>query len=92
MKVSQVTKDDGRACAYLLNFLKQGRWDLNGSEAEELVKVKAWVGFLANSMASELKSSVTPPAPEAPAPSPAAGFKVKSMGKLPPSKPAKKKK
>lgn len=76
MRVTEVTNDDGRMCAQLLNLIKSGRWDLSGSEAEALVATKRWLQQLAGLMAEQLKPSAKPiaaPAAEAP-------MRIKSMG------------
>ena len=92
MKVSNVTNEDGKLCAQLLNLVKTGRWDLSGSEAEALVSTKKWLQSVAVQMAEQLRTppasnpvAVKAPAPEAVAPSAAAPsvMKIKSMGKLP---------
>jgi len=90
MKLTDVSLDDGRRCAHLINLLKTGRWDLTGAEIDELVRVKQWVMLLAGAMAEQLKSKDAPPAPPAPAPA-ASSFKVKAMGPLGSAKPKKKK-
>lgn len=87
MQVSQVSLDDGRQCAVLLQLLKGGRWDLSGDDAQRFVDAKKWVASLAASMASQLK---TPESPPTPAP-PGNGFKVVGMGPIGSSKPGKKK-
>lgn len=82
MKLSEVTNEDGKMCAQLINLIKSGRWDLSGSDAEALVKTKQWLQSVALQMASQLKSSQEAPVikqPEAP-------IKIKSSGKLPASK------
>lgn len=90
LDVSKVSNDDGKACAQLMNFLKLGKWELSGSDADVLYRTKAWVMELARKMAADLKSQ---PPISGPAPSPASssnGFKVKAMGPI--GKPPRKKK
>lgn len=82
MDLSNVTLDDGRRLAALVQLLKAGRWDLSGAEAEELVRVKLWVQELATKMVPALKSPPTPAPSQEAAPA-GGGFKVKSMGQLP---------
>lgn len=56
MQVSNVSEADGRACAQLLNFLKAGRWDLTGMDAEKLIDTKRWVAQMAQQMAEQLRA------------------------------------
>lgn len=72
MELNKVTQDDGRACAQLLAFLKAGRWELSGKEADVLVSVKTWVASMARQMASQLTAAPADPAP----------IKVKATGSL----------
>lgn len=81
MQLSNVSMEDGKYCATLVNILTKGRWDLSGSDAEELMKVRRWVHDLAMQMAQQLKSSSPPPAAGSPAP--IQGMKIKSAGPLP---------
>lgn len=90
MKVSNVTNEDGKLCAQLLNLVKTGRWDLSGSEAEALVATKRWLQSVAVQMAEQLRTpSVSSPSVSIPAitqaPAPEL-MKIKSMGKLPVTK------
>lgn len=87
MQVSNVTNDDGRMMAQLINFLSKGRWDLTGADAEALVGVKRWASAVAGSMATQLApAKATPTATSAATPAPAStdspGFKIKAMGSL----------
>lgn len=93
MQVTNVTNDDGRRMANLINFLKAGRWDLTGADAEALVAVKQWIQILAGDMAASLsKAGAAPSAAKvSDSPAPAAGFKVKAMGSLDAPKGRKKK-
>lgn len=75
MKLTDVTPDDGRNCAHLINFLKAGRWELSGEDAGRLVQVKSWIASMAGQMAENLKS----PAPTS---NPTEGFKITKMGPL----------
>lgn len=81
--VSNVTVEDGKLCAQLLNLVKTGRWDLSGSEAEALVSTKRWLQSVAVQMAEQLRT------PEASKPvaasTPPEVMKIKSMGSLPAS-------
>lgn len=79
MKVTEVSNDDGRMMAQLINFLGKGRWDLSGADAEQLVGVKRWCAAVAGDMARDLSPEKTPAAPE----SPSGGFRVKAVGPLP---------
>lgn len=98
MKLSDVSNDDGRACAQLLAFLKAGSWQLKGSDVDELMRVRAWVAGLAQQMAAQLKASAvpTPPpvdhAPAASIPSEGSGFRIKAMGPIAQSSSPKKRK
>lgn len=83
MDLRNVSMNDGKACAYLLNLLKSGRWDFSGAEAAIHVDVVKWVFLLANKMAEQLKESEKPKS-EAPA-----DFSIKSMGQLPVTPPPK---
>lgn len=82
MIVSEVKIEDGRACANLINLLKTGRWDLSGTEAEQLVAVKKWVHEVALSMAKQLETPKAAPV----ATQPVGGFKIKSIKKVPSKK------
>lgn len=86
MDISKLTSDDAIRCANLAKLLANGRWDLTGSNAEELVRVKKWVHDLAMQMAAQLKPQA-PTAKQEPQ-----TMKVKAMGALPPSKSSQKKK
>lgn len=86
MEFSKVSNEDGRRCANLLNFLKNGRWELTGADAEELVRVKRWVHDLALGMAQQLKGNPEKEGPAAPlAPDPGV-MRVKSIKPMPKSK------
>lgn len=87
MQVTNVTNDDGRKMANLINFLKAGRWDLSGNDADALVAVKQWVQSVAMDMASKLTpvkaASPTPEEQPTSVPQEApAGFKIKAMGPI----------
>lgn len=75
MQVQNVSLEDGRNCAVLIQLLSRGRWDLSGAEAQQLVNVKQWVAGLAGEMAKHLttKPTSTPPS---------GGMKIKSVGSL----------
>jgi hypothetical protein len=75
MRLQQVTNEDGRMCAQLLNLISKGRWDLSGADAEALVATRRWVQTLASQMAAQLKS---PPQSAEPAPA-AGGMRIKKM-------------
>lgn len=82
MKLHEVTNADGQTAAHLLNFLKTGRWDLSGEQAEHLTTVRKWVAALAVEMASQLKSKpVQVDSPASPNGSDTA-FRVKAMGSI----------
>lgn len=91
MQVSQVTNDDGRACAQLIRFLNAARWDLTGGDAEELIKCKRWIQDIAGKMAGQLKGSEPAPTPAAPTPATDQTMRIKAMGPLG-SSPQKKRK
>lgn len=80
MKVSDVTREDGVACAHLLNILKTGRWDLSAQDAETLVNAKKWLASLAGVMASSLRTQETVPSVADPTPS--TSMRVKSVGPI----------
>lgn len=77
MKVSEVTLEDGKACAAVINALNLAKFDgLTGKDMETLVAAKKWLIAVATQMASELKSKKTP------APAPTAPMKVKKIGSV----------
>lgn len=80
MKVSEVTNDDGRFCAQLLNLLAHGQWKLSGPDISAHSATVKWVHDLARLLAEQLKSKAPSPVP---ASDQGGGFKVKSMGPLP---------
>lgn len=87
MNISNVTIQDGKLCAILINALNAARFaDVSGKDVEAIVAAKKWLADVAIQMASELKKK--PDSPSVPA---ITGFKVKSMGKLPASNSKKKK-
>jgi len=79
MKITNVTNDDGRACAYLIAFIKSGKWELSAEQADQLVTARRWLAGLATSMATELKG---PPVPAPSADSASSGFRIKSTGPI----------
>lgn len=81
MRITDVTTDDGKKCATLINLIKQGRWDLSGADAEMLVDVRKWIQSLAVQMAEQLRSKQSPQE-----------MRVTSMGTLPVSGTKKSKK
>ena len=93
MKVTGVTKEDGLACAQLIEVVKRARFDnMSSQDAEVLISAKKWLQALAGLMAGDLKSPPpTSPAPAAVEPAPSTGFKVKAMGPIGSAKPSKKK-
>jgi hypothetical protein len=72
MKLSEVSVEDGKKCAQLINLLKAGRWELSGPDIAAHSETVRWVHALAGSMAEQLKGS-----------SSASTMKVKSVGSLP---------
>lgn len=88
MKITEVSLEDGRHCAAVINALNIAKFDgLTGKDIEVLMAAKRWLASIATQMAGDLKSK------QAPAAAPASeSFRVKSVGKLPPVKPAKRKK
>lgn len=90
MQVTGVTKEDGVACAQLINALARARFDgVTSKDAEALLQAKKWLHDLAICLSEQLKaggvkasSASTPPA---------SGFRVKSMGPLPGASSKKKK-
>lgn len=81
MKITDVQNDDAKRCAQILKLISIGRWDLSGGDADEFVKVKAWLQSLAQAMSADLTK--TKPQES----STTAGMRVKSMGALPASAP-----
>ncbi len=81
MRVTEVSQEDGKACAQLMAFLKAGSWQLKGSDVDELMRVRKWVSDLALEMAKQLRAAPKP-AETAPASSDG-GFRVTKMGPLP---------
>lgn len=86
MDVKAVTKEDGISCILLIEFLKKGRWDLSGEEAEKLIKTKQWVQALGVKLGAELKSASS--SPQQPVQS--GSMRVKQIGSLAPAKGRKK--
>lgn len=83
MLVTNVSLDDGRHCAALINALNAARYqDLSGKDIDALVAAKRWLHEVAGKMAIELQDK----APPTEAPLPASGFRVKSMGQMSNSK------
>lgn len=82
MKITDISNDDGKACAFVLHFLKSGKWELSGEGADQLVLAKRWVASVAQQMASQLKAPAAPVQEPAPAPA----MKVKAMGPIAGSK------
>ncbi len=89
MDITKVSKEDGLACAQLMNALKVGRFDLSGQDLEAFVMAKRWLQALGGKMAEQLRTS--PPAaalsasstPSASGASNApAPMRVKNMGPL----------
>lgn len=66
MKIQEVSKEDGLNCAYLIEFMAKGRWDLSGQEAEKLVLVKKWLMLLGQEMGKQLKSNTSTVIPQPP--------------------------
>lgn len=71
MKVSEVSSQDGRMCAQLLNLLKAGKWELSGPDIAAHAATLQWVQRLAQDMGSQLNP---PKATE--------GIKIKSSGPI----------
>lgn len=85
MDVSKVTEQDGLDMANTINFMKAGRWDLSGKDAEALVGAKKWLTGVALKMAQQLSPQTSPSvAPES------QSMKIKAMGPIP-SSPSKRK-
>lgn len=88
MQVSNVTNADGQQMANVINFLKAGRWDLSGKDADAFVEMKRWVASVATEMAKQLTpAKATPAAAPAATPAPAIGpsgpaMKIKGMGPI----------
>lgn len=86
MQVTNVSNDDGRACAHLITFLKAGRWELTGDQPDQLVIAKRWLSELATQMATDMKARQSGTAtPEVSSASGSQDFKIKAMGPLPTS-------
>lgn len=81
MQVLEVSNEDGKACAYLIQFLSNGSWNIKGDDAEKLILCKRWVSEIAVKMAKQLKPDIKASVP-APTDSSTSGFKVKGMGPL----------
>lgn len=89
MQVSQVSNDDGIQMAHIVRAIGVATFqNMTGNDAEKLTAAKRWLASIAQQMAAQLEASSKP----APAPAPAGGFKIKAMGPISSSKPAKKKK
>lgn len=78
MQLQNVSLEDGRNCAILIQLLSRGRWDLSGAEAQQLVNTKQWVAALAGEMAKHL----TDKAPAAPKPNDSQVMKITKMGPI----------
>lgn len=87
MKISDVSMNDGKMCAQLLNLLKMGRWELSGPDIAAHSATVQWVHYLASQMASELKPTATA---DKSASKTDGGLKIKAMGPIG-SQPRKKK-
>lgn len=83
MQLSNVSLEDGRKCAQLLNILKSGRWDLDGKNIEVYTDTLKWVQSLAIDMAGHLKQIPTTPVPIS---STSPTMRIKSAGSLDGSK------
>ena len=94
MKLQQVTNEDGRMCAQLLNLLKSGRWDLSGADAEAFVATRKWVQALAGELATNLKSAASSSGPakaKSPTPAPVAAPVAPAAASKKPASRSKKK-
>lgn len=94
MKVTDVTNDDGRMMAQLINFLGKAQWpSFSSRDAEVLVEVKRWAAGVAGSMATSLSRAGAAPS-SAPFidPEGSTSFKIKAMGSLDSPKRSRKKK
>lgn len=57
MEISKVSNDDGRMCAFLIEFMQKGRWELTSADADKLSVTKRWLVQLAQQMGAQLKKS-----------------------------------
>lgn len=97
MNLTNVTMDDGKKCAQLLNLLHAGKWDLSGADIAAHSDTVRWLHGLANQMAEQLKlSKATPTTPAVTVDSLTApttqAFRIKQMGPIGSGKISKKKK
>lgn len=72
MKLSEVTNQDGKMCAQLINLLRGGRWELSGSDIQAYQDTCKWAAGLAALMAAELRQD-----------KPDTSIRVKQVGSLP---------
>jgi len=80
MQVSQVSNQDGRMCAQLINLLNRGKWELSGPDIHAHAETVRWVQHVAGLMAADLKGKS---AEEKAAPAATTPMKIKKMGSLP---------
>lgn len=80
MQVSEVTSQDGRMCAQLLNLLKAGKWELSGPDISAHAHTVLWVQQIAQKMAEQLQVTTKTTAMEKPT---ANQMRIKKMGPLP---------
>jgi hypothetical protein len=66
MEITKVTNEDGIRAGQLANFLKQGRWDMNGEQAAVYTLAVRWFHALCVDMAKQIPKGAPPPGPEAP--------------------------
>lgn len=87
MEVSKVSREDGLACANLINFLKSGRWDLTGNDIAAHHNVLKWVQSMAVQMAEQLREAPAKPAGVDPA---AQTMRITKIGPIGSGKPTRK--
>lgn len=79
MQVSNVTTDDGKKCAQLINLLRTGKWELSGPDIMAHSETVRWVVQLAQSMGEQMKKNSPPSEVQQPVAQP---MRVKAMGSI----------
>lgn len=91
MDVLHVSKEDAVKCAQLIQVLNKAYFDhITMADSEAMQAVKNWVHDVATKMATQLQAKPEAPKPASEPEKPS--FKIKAMGPLGSSKPARKKK
>lgn len=81
MKINEVSLEDGKQCAHLINSMKLVT-GLSASDAEAFVAAKRWLHALAGQMAEQLKDHPEVSKPKETQAASAGGIKIKSAGTL----------